>query len=259
MKQHVKNFLQVRKATVCHNAPTSRLQPNCQSLPERFTVAVWNVFKRNGGIIFDNDILDLAERSDILCLQEVLAGSDLDMPKALGQLNYHHASSYLRPDNLYEGVLTLSSHAICDHSTPVLSLQREPITKTPKTALICQMPLSNGETLIVINIHMLLFKRKTAFTQELANVLQHCQTNRHCPAIFCGDFNTFTQAQLKLLDDTLFNEGFNRVIPAHEPRANRFLDHIYVRGLKVEMMEIIDTITSSDHYPLICQLHREQP
>lgn len=257
MKQHWKNFLQVRKATTCQIAPKSLLQPDCLNLPNRFTITVWNVFKRNGGKIFDNDILDLAERSEILCLQEVLAGEQLDMPHALNQLNYHHASSYLRPDNFYEGVLTLSSHAICDNSTPVLSIAREPVTKTPKTALICQLPMANGETLLLINIHMLLFKRKQSFKKELANVLQHCQKFKHQPAIFCGDFNTFTQTQLKLLDDTLFNEGFNRCIPAHEPRANRFLDHIYVRGLKIEMMEIIDTITSSDHYPLICQLYRD--
>jgi endonuclease/exonuclease/phosphatase (EEP) superfamily protein YafD len=254
MKQHWKNFLQVRKARIPDSRLTQCLHCEADVLPNKFTVVVWNIFKRHGADIFDKDICDLSERADIVCLQEVLSTQHLDLPAAVRGLNHNYAISYCRPDGFTEGVLTASHYNLAEDCGALLSIAREPVTNTPKTALVSVIALANGQQLLVINLHMLLFKRRSIFKKELQQILDYCAEYDDLPAIFCGDFNTFTQTQQKFLDGMLATRGYSRCIPLHEPRAKRFLDHIYIRGLNVLMMEIIDTISSSDHYPLICTL-----
>lgn len=252
MKQHWQNFLQVRKARIPESRLRQKINSDVSLLPAEFTIVVWNIFKRHGADIFDKDISDLSERADIICLQEVLATEHLDLPHDVRELNHNYGISYRRPDGYSEGILTASHHYLLEDCESLLSLAREPVTKTPKTALVSLIAMANGQQLLVINLHMLLFKRRAIFKKELQQIIDYSAQYDHLPAIFCGDFNTFTEAQQRLLDDTLATRGFSRCIPLHEPRAKRFLDHIYIRGLNVLMMEIIDTISSSDHYPLIC-------
>lgn len=254
MKQHLKSFLQVRKATSFGARLSQQLNHEGEKLPRTFTLVVWNIFKRHGGEIFDKDICDLAYRSDILCLQEVLANQKLDLPHELWELNHNYSISYHRPDGFTEGVLTASGYPIHKQAHALLSLRREPVTKTPKATVISLLPMTTGQNLLVINLHMLLFKRRSVFKLELEQVLSTVKTYSHLPAVFCGDFNTFTRSQLRLLDEILGEAGFERCKPFHMPRTRRYLDHIYIRGLHLLEMEIIDTISSSDHSPLICKV-----
>jgi endonuclease/exonuclease/phosphatase (EEP) superfamily protein YafD len=254
MKQHWHNFRKVRKATAAKLSVMHQLDDDSNPLPDEFSILVWNTFKRNGGAEFDADLQRFAARNEILCLQEVLATDILHLPEAVNQSNYQYSISYQRPDGFYEGVLTSTAAAMDSHCYSLLSVATEPVTNTHKSALISLLPMVSGESLLVINIHMLLFKRRGVFKKELAQILRLCERYKNLPAIFCGDFNTFTKPQLKILDYTLQLEGFSRCQPLHEPRAKRFLDHIYIRGLQLEKMQILDTITSSDHFPLECQL-----
>lgn len=258
MKQHLKSFLQVRKATTVGASLSQQLNHEGEKLPREFTLVVWNIFKRHGGDIFDRDICDLAHRSDILCLQEVLASKNLDLPQPLWVLNHNYSISYHRPDGFTEGVLTASGYPIHKQAQALLSLRREPVTRTPKATVISLMPMASGHNLLLINLHMLLFKRRSAFKLELEQVLSACEPYSHLPAVFCGDFNTFTRTQLRLLDHILGEAGFERCKPFHMPRTRRYLDHIYIRGLHLLEMEIIDTISSSDHSPLICRVELAQ-
>ncbi|MCK5881194.1 MAG: hypothetical protein KAG18_04905, partial [Sinobacterium sp.] len=147
-----------------------------------------------------------------------------------------------------------SRYNMLDYCSVIKSIGREPITKTPKTALISHVAIEGGETLLLINVHMLLFKHSWLFYKELERILQACNKERHYPAIFCGDFNTFLPWQLALLDVTLLQAGFKRCKPTHRPRGARFLDHVYTRGLILHELQIVDSISSSDHFPLLCDL-----
>lgn len=253
MKQHVKNFLQVKNASIPDYRLKNRIR-EADPLPGHFIIVVWNIFKRFGAEIFDKDIVDLQARSDILCLQEVLFQDSPYLPSCISEVNYHYGISYQRPDNFSEGLLTASPYYMQDVAKPLLSIAREPITRTPKSALICVLTVEQGRELLLINIHMLLFKRAATFKNELLQVMEACQEYHYLPAIFCGDFNTFTQPQLALLDSVLAEFNFERCQPFHAPRSKRYLDHIYIRDLTLLNLEVIDTIASSDHYPLICEL-----
>ncbi len=255
MKRHWQNFQQVMGADRSLFEPISDIVTEHDSaLPKHFTLLVWNVYKRNGGQSFDRDIEDLASRSHLLCLQEVLANKKVDLPVPVQALSGHYSVSYKRPDGFYEGVLTACRHQLSVDCHSVQSIGREPLTKTPKSALITTVEMDGGQQLLVINIHMLLFKNTVRFREELLKVVKQTKPYRHLPAIFAGDFNTFTPWQLVWLDMILKRFGFTRCKPDHRPRGARFLDHVYVRGLKVHHHEIIDTVSSSDHFPLLCEL-----
>ena len=259
MKQIWKNFNAVRYSEIGHFLPISSLPESTkkQALPSNFTVLVWNIYKRLGEDLFDEDLKYLDARSHITCLQEVLAGDELDLPANMLLQNFHYGVSYKRADGKFEGVLSASRYSLHDYCMAIKSIGREPVTKTPKTALITYLTMENGQTLLVINVHMLLFKHLRLFNEELKKILINVKKDKHLPAIFCGDFNTFLPWQLALLDIILKREGFNRCKPAFRPRGARYLDHIYSRGLIMVESQIVDTISSSDHFPLLCEFKSE--
>jgi len=259
MKRHWDNFQAVRGAKVADFKPISfQCDKKTALLPNQFTLLVWNIYKRNGGHAFDQDLSLLSQRSHVKCLQEVLAKrSGIYVHEEIQDLHHHYAVSYQRSDDFFEGVLTVSPYVMRQECFALKSIGREPITQTPKSALITLHELQNGQTLLLINIHMLLFKHTRLFRRELQQVLALCENYRHFPAIFCGDFNTFMPWQLKLLDLYLYKSGFHRAKPSHKANKGAFLDHVYYRALKLEKMEVIDSITSSDHYPILCQLSCE--
>ncbi|MCK5880227.1 MAG: hypothetical protein KAG18_00045 [Sinobacterium sp.] len=255
MKQVWKNFNAVLDADSGHFPPISTLPEKevFAPLPKQFTLLVWNIYKGLGGEQFEQDLTDLDARTHISCLQEVLAEGDPNLPRCIGLQNSHYGISYKRQDGLFEGVLSASRYKLLEDCVAIKSIGREPITKTPKTALVSFVEVENGQTLLLINIHMLLFKRASQFYKELKCVFKVCEKYRHYPAIFCGDFNTFLPWQLLLLDAVLKREGFYRCKPEYRPRGSRYLDHVYARGLRLVELQIVDTISSSDHFPLLCE------
>ncbi len=256
MKHIWTNFNAVRNAEVGHFPPISSLPEKelHEPLPKRFTLLVWNIYKRLGGEQFDHDLANLDSRSHISCLQEVLAKKEPDLPTAITSQYLHYGVSYRRQDGWFEGILSASRYNMLEDCVAIKSIGREPLTKTPKTALITYLKMEEGQTLLVVNVHMLLFKSVWLFRQELKQILSDCKKDRHLPAVFCGDFNTFLPWHLTLLDKILYRDGFYRCKPKHRPRGSRYLDHVYVRGLKLIEMQIVDRVFSSDHFPLLCEL-----
>jgi endonuclease/exonuclease/phosphatase (EEP) superfamily protein YafD len=254
IRQHLINFKQVRKAREHSLRLKLQRAPDSPLLPMKLTLLVWNTFKRHGAEAFDKDMLRLNQRSDIFCLQEVLFHEMLFLDKHFHAMNYNYAISYLRPDGFCEGVVTLSDYRMGGNPLALLSHGREPISNTPKAAQVSFFDLEDGRQLLVINIHMLLFKRKKNINKEFQQILKATDAYRDYPAIFAGDFNTFTAKQRQHIDIILAGDGYVRCVPDKEPRGKRALDHVYVRGMSNHSVSIVDNISSSDHYPLYCRL-----
>lgn len=254
MKQHWHNFNKVRRSSIHPELLLQQHHQQEKKLPLSFNLLVWNIFKRHGEEQFDRDLLSLKNKTDLFCLQEVLFDQSPYLAEPFKQMSYNYGISYLRSDDFCEGVLTLSEYSPLPDAYNVLSLGREPITRTPKSALISLYALEDGRTLLVINLHMLLFKGKKKMQSELQQIMDYTAKYAHFPAIFSGDFNTFTAKQREQVDIQLALVGFDRCFPKHEAKGRRYLDHIYVRGMKTTHVEILDNITSSDHFPLFCEL-----
>ena len=255
MRQHWRHFKAVRRSTVANYAELKQINSQqVKLLPNNFTILVWNIFKRANTHDFDKDIKKLIGRADLLCLQEVLADEHPYLCDHSRALNYHYAVSYRREDKRFEGVMNATDFKLTEHAWSVKSIGREPLTKTAKTALISLIEMQGGQPLLLINIHMLLFKYKRLMQMEIEKVMRSCEDYDDFPAIFCGDFNTFTPWQLRFLDKLLNQKGFSRAKPKQRPKGKLYLDHIYTRGISAESVEILDSIKSSDHYPLLCDL-----
>lgn len=224
-------------------------------LPDEFCLLVWNIFKGCKGAAFERDMLAFADQANVLCLQEVMFDTQPQLPAPLMPMSWDYSPSYQRNDGIFEGVITLGKHAMADQGMRLASLGSEPVMATSKSAIATTFRCANGHSLLVINIHMLLFRRLAAAAAELAQLIDHMEeTEPDAPVLVVGDFNTLFPHQLRHLDDVMDAEGLSRVTPTFEPRKLMRLDHIYARNIKNAELTIRHGIDSSDHPALLCQI-----
>jgi endonuclease/exonuclease/phosphatase (EEP) superfamily protein YafD len=130
---------------------------------------------------------------------------------------------------------------------------REPLLLTPKATIVTEYALAGrDETLLVINIHAVNFSLgMRAFVEQLG--IAAAVLERHAgPVIFSGDFNTWRQARFDFVQEMIAAHGLTAVAFEIDERKRAFgiaLDHVYIRGLKVNAAETYDTDTS-DHNPM---------
>lgn len=227
--------------------------PELEALPgDLVRVAVWNLCKGVGGVLFEHDFRRLCYYSDLILTQEALM-SERSM-EAFNAPGFHlcHAASYQRRDGLRDGVMTASRASAHEQPTRVLCKYPEPIFKTPKAALISHHRLAGrNQTLMVVNLHATLVRLKNIAIEELNHLLDHIP-DHDGPMILAGDFNTFTTGYLKAIEQVLAQRGLKMVKFGNDRRpAHGNLDQIFVRGLTVEKAWIDVNTNSSDHFPLI--------
>ncbi len=214
-------------------------------------ITIWNIFKGSGGEHFYNDFRLLSFQSDILLLQEAL----------LSQRSMHyltppgfqavHGASYERADSLRDGVMTLAR--VGPHGEPCRFLCKypEPVLKTLKAALVTFYPLeAHPWPLMVVNLHATLFRSVKRAEEEIDHLLAKLPEHKG-PILFAGDFNTFTPAYFRAVEQRLGSIGLRYVPIPNDPRRSLDnLDQIFVRGLTVSDIEIDTRVQSSDHFPI---------
>ncbi|MBM4250969.1 MAG: endonuclease/exonuclease/phosphatase family protein [Deltaproteobacteria bacterium] len=231
-------------------------QPALAALaPERFRISIWNLCKGAGGLMFEHDYRLLCYCSDILMTQEALLSRHaMSMFCATG-FESVHAASYRRRDGLRDGVMTVARVPTCDEPQRIICKYPEPIFKTPKAALIKKYPIAGmDESLLVINIHATLVRRKRAAIEEMQHLLERLPTHRG-PMILAGDFNTFTPGYLRAVADVLSQIGLNYVPIPNDPRpTTQALDQLFCRGLEVRSIRVDTSFRNSDHFPILAEM-----
>jgi endonuclease/exonuclease/phosphatase (EEP) superfamily protein YafD len=223
--------------------------------PDNIRVAVWNLCKGAGGMLFEHDYRSLCYRSDLILTQEaLLSRRSLRMFCERG-FQTIHAASYKRRDGLRDGVMTVSRVAPAGPSMRVVCKYPEPIFRTPKVALIKTFKIAGSEDpLLVINIHATLVRLKAAAMEEMEHLLSHLPEHRG-PIILAGDFNTFTPGYLRAVTLVLERLGLRYVHIPDDPRPRtQALDQVFCRGLDVHSAMIDTTIRNSDHFPILLTL-----
>jgi endonuclease/exonuclease/phosphatase (EEP) superfamily protein YafD len=222
---------------------------------EHIRVAIWNMCKGAGGILFEHDFRSLLYRSDLLLAQEALLSQR--SIRTFGERGFEtiHAASYKRRDGLRDGVMTVSRARSCDAVTRVICKYPEPVFKTPKAALIKYFPLRNHpERLLVINVHATLVRLVAAAVEEMEHLVAHIPAHRG-PMILAGDFNTFTPAYLRAVSGVLASIGLEYVPIPGDPRPRtQALDQVFCRGLEVKHAQVDTTVRNSDHFPILLHL-----
>ena len=218
-------------------------------------IDVWNTFKGRRERYYDILSQHTAD-AELILLQEfrhdpqleqshrrIFAGRDADMA----------VSFYTRPN--YEaptGVCTVSSVRSIK-TLFLLSRYQEPVTKTPKMAICTYYPIerpdcSQEEALLVLNSHGINFRLRRPFLDQM---LQFEEQLRHHggPIILVGDFNTWEQGRVRILEAVARSIGLKHITFPHGVKTIRGhqLDRVYARGGDAVQQRVVVDDGASDH------------
>lgn len=233
--------------------------------PGSLKILSWNIAKNNQSKDWSQDFLSLVERyqPDKIFLQEVRLCAERKYVPELSDMGWSFAPNFIDTfHNAYSGVL-IATKADRINSQSLVTNHTEPVTNTPKVSLFAEYSLCNRtETLLAVNTHLINFVELRKFTAQLQAV--EAALWQHSGAIvFSGDFNTWNRARRKMLFDMTTRLGLTPVsfTPEDTQKIKNFLtspplDYIFYRGFeqKPHSATVIDTITSSDHNPLLVEL-----
>ena len=223
-----------------------------QVLSGPLDILSWNIQKAsNSGWM--EDLLLLGGDTHIAFIQEATLRAELGEVQPRGPLYQSFAQGYTTA-NQNTGVMTLSTHA----PTMQCNFTRtEPWLGTPKAATVTEHALQGrDDRLLAINLHAVNFTIGLEDLQEQLRPLVELLITHRGPAILAGDFNTWSKARQRLIDQVLSQHGLEPLSFEPDLRTTAFgmaLDHIYVRGLTAEYTEVIP-VTSSDHNALRARL-----
>ncbi len=208
------------------------------------TVLVWNIYKQKNSLLLP-ELSALVERHDLSLLQEAV--SRLDLLALLRDKNqfFDQVNAFTLNDEI-AGVMTASKYKpvrVCAF------IEKEPLLQLPKSGLLSQYALSNGEKLSVINLHSVNFTFDLTVYQNQIQALINEVNQRKGPLIVAGDFNSWNEARFNLLDKLLSELGLKPVLFEEDQRLYVFghpLDHFYYRDLRLIKASTKET-KASDH------------
>ena len=212
----------------------------------------WNILKLKRDA-WELDLQRFSYSANLVLLQE--STNDERLQRHLEHLSFHSlAPGYVKGEQ-QTGVYTAST------VRPVSSCyqqQMEPWLRSPKAVQISRYLLKDHhETLLVVNIHSINFAwGLTEYKQQL-NAVEVALASHQGPVIMAGDFNTWSNKRLKVLQDFAAASLLEPVRFQYDQRTrflSNALDHIFVRGLRVSVNHVWKTV-ASDHNPLFAELH----
>ena len=215
----------------------------------RFHLITWNVHKgQDTG--WQEDLERLSKRADFVLLQEATQHQNLStFSTAL------FVSSFSFKE-LLSGVKTFTQTQpewYCGGGVA------EPIIQIPKVASVMNLPLEKGNSLLLINVHLINFEWGISAYQAQLEQLFYFVENHQGPIIMAGDFNAWNEERLNLVNNLIKKYGLDSVALSQDERV-RFLgyplDYIFTRGVKV-VSATSEVVTSSDHNPLLMEFELE--
>jgi endonuclease/exonuclease/phosphatase (EEP) superfamily protein YafD len=242
-----------RSAGECPPALSAELKPGLQQmvLPQTFSLLLWNV-QKGKQLAWLAQLDTLAIDKDLLLLQEVALrpGVSEYLQNQNSFWRFHSAFRYLGTET---GVLTAAT------TPPLFSCglrAQEPVIGIPKTILITAYALEGSlHPLVVANLHAInLTTGIEAYRAQFTNLAKTLQKSKG-PLIVAGDFNSWTKERKAVLDALQQELSLTPVTLSEHNRTTFWgmaVDHIYYRGLRLEMGKSLPTETS-DHNPLTAE------
>ena len=215
----------------------------------RCHLITWNMHKgQDKG--WQEDLARLSKQADFVLLQEATQHQNLNtFSTAL------FVSSFSFKD-LLSGVKTFTQTQpewYCGGGVA------EPLIQIPKVASVMSFPLEKGNSLLLINVHLINFEWGISAYQTQLEQLFSFVENHQGPIIISGDFNAWNERRLNLVNNLMQKYGLDSVALSQDERV-RFLeyplDYIFTRGVKV-VSATSEVVTSSDHNPLLMEFELE--
>jgi endonuclease/exonuclease/phosphatase (EEP) superfamily protein YafD len=223
------------------------LSTQSQPLAMPFKLLNWNIYKQQQQS-WKESLQEWATTADIITLQEAKLSPELINFSKQNKLFYLQNYAFKHSGFIY-GVNTLSK---VEPLSTCGTAHKEPWIWVPKTGIASTYPIQGSEdTLLTINLHGINFTLtekplKEQIAPYLALIKKH-----NGPIIFSGDFNTWSEARLESVKQSLITSGFSEALFNEDKRLTIFglpLDHIFFRGLKVVEAQSLAT-DASDHSP----------
>ena len=215
----------------------------------RFHLITWNVHKgQDKG--WQEDLARLSNQADFVLLQEATQHQNLS---AFSTALFVSSFSF---KDLLSGVKTFTKRQpewYCGGGVA------EPLIQIPKVASMMSFPLEKGDSLLLINVHLINFEWGiSAYQTQLEQIFSFVE-NHQGPIIMSGDYNAWNEERLNLVNNLMKKYGLDSVALSQDERV-RFLgyplDYIFTRGVKV-VSATSEVVTSSDHNPLLVEFELE--
>jgi endonuclease/exonuclease/phosphatase (EEP) superfamily protein YafD len=224
-------------------------------------VFVWNILKGERKK-FEADFKKHAAEADVFVLQEGYHSENNErILSEIGGVHWNFGISFLwmkedaTPGGTIVGARAQPSLYILKRTHDL-----EPIIKTPKTLSIGKYPLSGREDeLLVISIHGLNFTNTQAFESHMKLAEEEMQKHDG-PVIFAGDFNTRNWDRHNSMVSMANRNNLSPVYFQDDKRIKPFgtyLDHSFVRGLRVKKARVLKEVKSSDHKAMVFEVSAE--
>ncbi|RDE76159.1 endonuclease/exonuclease/phosphatase family protein [Haemophilus parainfluenzae] len=215
----------------------------------RFHLITWNVHKgQDEG--WQEDLARLSKQADFVLLQEATQHQNLSTFSTT-----LFVSSFSFKD-LLSGVKTFTNTQpewYCGGGVA------EPLIQIPKVASVMSFPLEKGDSLLLINVHLINFEWGISAYQTQLEQLFSFIENHQGPIIMSGDFNAWNERRLNLVNNLMQKYSLDSVALTQDERV-RFLgyplDYIFTRDVKV-VSATSEVVTSSDHNPLLMEFELE--
>lgn len=223
-------------------------QARTAELPSEFELLSWNVHKQRDRR-FNAELLQFSTGVELLLLQEATEAAPVWTLQLEQRIWTLVVAFVVGREPLASGVATASTADPVRHK-PLLSASREPVFCTPKSALLTWIELEGtSSSLLLVNLHGINFRPAKALAAQLrqfdAAIAAH-----DGPLVVAGDFNTWSRRRRAVVD--AFAKRHRLVSPFREIIGRR-LDNVYVRGLLIRSVEVLDS-RSSDHDALRVEL-----
>ncbi|STO94068.1 Uncharacterized protein conserved in bacteria [Haemophilus pittmaniae] len=210
-----------------------------------FKLLSWNIHKgQDAG--WQKDLQRLSAEQDFVLLQEATPQQSLQQ---FSSSLFASAFAYKAQSS---GVKTFAKSApqwYCADSLP------EPWIQIPKVGSAMAFPLQNGQTLLVVNLHLINFELKLVnYRKQLEQIFT--LVGRHQgPMIVAGDFNSWRGKRVDFLNRLMAQYDLHAV-PLQSDQRVRFLgqplDHVFSRGVQILTANVL-AVKSSDHNPILLE------
>ncbi|MDU5696638.1 MAG: endonuclease/exonuclease/phosphatase family protein, partial [Haemophilus parainfluenzae] len=180
----------------------------------RFHLITWNVHKgQDTG--WQEDLERLSKQADFVLLQEATQHQNLS---TFSTALFVSSFSF---NELLSGVKTFTQTQpewYCGGGVA------EPIIQIPKVASVMNLPLEKGNSLLLINVHLINFEWGISAYQAQLEQLFSFVENHQGPIIMAGDFNAWNEDRLNFVNNLIQKYGLDSVALSQDERV-RFLGY----------------------------------
>ncbi|OON36462.1 EEP domain-containing protein [Izhakiella australiensis] len=225
-------------------------------MQQTLRVLVWNIFKQQRAD-WQSVLQSFGRESHLVLLQEAQATPELVQFATANYMAADQVPAFMLPVHP-SGVMTLAAaHPV--YCCPLI--EREPLLRLAKSALITAYPLPNDQTLMVVNVHAVNFSLGIdVYSKQLGPIGDQVMHHKG-PVILAGDFNAWSRQRINALYRFAREMGLREVRFTDDHRRKAFgrpLDFVFYRGMKVAEAAVLVT-RASDHNPLLVEFSPGKP